>query len=50
MLAVRNFNYRGPLHLVFEVAGWRIVYAYIRKNACTAFKRYLVTDRLLLNR
>lgn len=38
----RRPGYRGPLHLSFEVEGRRIVYAYIRKNACTSFKRYLL--------
>jgi len=41
-VAAANPDYQGPLHLAFEVKGRRIVYAYIRKNACTAFKRYLV--------
>lgn len=33
---------RGRLHLSFTIAGKRIAYAYIRKNACSAFKNMLL--------
>ena len=39
---LRDRHYRGPLHFAFEVSGRRVVYAYIRKNACTSFKRFLL--------
>ena len=40
--ALRNRHYSGPLHLAFEVGGRSVVYAYIRKNACTSFKKFLL--------
>lgn len=33
----------GPLHFAWECGGRRIVYAYIRKNACSAFKNFIVS-------
>lgn len=40
----RGTGRRGGLHLAFEAGGKRIVYAYIRKNACSAFKQMLCGD------
>ncbi len=41
-LWMRIRSKKGYPHFVFEFAGKRIVYCYIRKNACSAFKRLIV--------
>ncbi|WKN29770.1 sulfotransferase family 2 domain-containing protein [Porifericola rhodea] len=43
------YPFRGQLHLMFEFEGYRVVYAYIRKNACTSFKRYLLEKAGILD-
>ena len=45
--AVNRFRpYRQQLlsHFVFEIGGVRIAYCYIRKNACSAFKRMMLGE------
>jgi len=42
ILARRN----GPLHFTLEVGGKRIIYCYIRKNACTAFKKLFLAHSI----
>ena len=39
---IRIPNKQCSLHFIFKFAGKRIVYCYIRKNACSAFKRLIV--------